>query len=190
MSTRSVSAGALITFVITTTVALVFSVLSVTPAAAEGWTHDDPSGDGRAGPYGDIIRVRAAFNEHRLKIKVRVRGKHHQGYYTNVRVDTDKADRGPELIMIRNSDTARHRAFVHRATTWQSFPFGDRPLCRARARLKDSGKVLTWKVPRTCLRTDGELPRKLRLNVQTEEDAWYGDYAPGKKRWSSVIQMG
>lgn len=189
---RTTAYAATLAAVLATALAAVLLAPGV--ASAEVRTTTDARGDHGGGPNGDIKRVRVNHADHQLRVRTRMYDRVYDGL--SVRVDTRRADPGPELMFFANTSGFRAQELyrVDRfADGWRPGRGSSPRRCHratyhVRWRLDPQRVDVT--VPRRCLRTGGRVPRVVRVNVDVFEEFGDGDKAPGARRFGPRVPAG
>lgn len=182
---------------ITILTALAASLVLVAPAHGQLTVTDDPR-EGKKGS--DIKKVTTHHNPKRVKIKTRVYAKTKLPHEMWHLVDTH-GDRKPDFlvfVVIRNEVDPQPAMGVQRVDTWpkRKNPYrllgGENVECGLqKARKRDHSKLLVVTTGRGCFKTDGAMPKRLRVSTfGTWEWGKITDIAPKWRSYGSWVKAG
>jgi len=168
--------------------------LLVPSASADVWVIHDATGDGSGGTsggegkWGDIGTVRVGHGARYVWLTIRPAPGGGPADFYDVWVDTKRTDPGPEFVVSVSAEVSKWTS-VRRAGRWGRL--GGPRVCEVPT-LQGPGYdgLVRMAVPRRCLRTDGAIPKRIRVAVRTTMEYTLADWAPGVRSFGRWVTAG
>lgn len=171
-------------FALSIATAVAGTALTAVPASAQTrWFHD-PVGDTTHPGYGDIAHVVVHHKPKRVRIGVIVAPGTDLADIHDIRFDTRKGNPGPEFLL-----THYEGAAIYRVDRWSDMQ-GPVRCSPPEPKRYDGGTRLVFTFRRACLKINGTMPARFRVNVVTWQEDGVDDRLPGKRRWTGWVKAG
>ncbi|PUA81269.1 hypothetical protein C7S10_09570 [Nocardioides currus] len=151
-------------------------------------TINDPTGDQVGSGDNDIRRVTLSHTTGNVSIDISGDGYGADGY--TVFLDVTPAGKGPDFAVYYETYLSEYAEIRTTTKDWEA---GKRVRCRVRTGGGGAdGVAAGFSFDRACLKTGGQLPARIRVNVQANdfEQVEPGDSAPGRRQWSRWVGSG